>query len=126
MWDVSHLVNMTLAYLRGTYNEGITYCDLGAEGRNKLTGWADSKLDSDFAADPDTRKSMTGYRFSLKQFRGADLDRAVSLSAALKPSLWQRHRRAKKPSICERCCGVSTSDRSAPQKYGKIMPFVLL
>jgi len=47
---------------------------------------------------------------------------AVSLSAALKPSLWQRHRRAKKPSICERCCRVSISDKSAPQKYGKTMP----
>jgi len=49
------------AYLRGTYNEGITYCDPGEERRNKLTGW----VDSDFAADPDTRKSMTGYLFSL-------------------------------------------------------------
>jgi hypothetical protein len=50
-----------LVYLRGTYNEGITYCDPGEERRNKLTGW----VDSDFAADPDTRKSMTGYLFSL-------------------------------------------------------------
>jgi hypothetical protein len=45
-----------LAYLRGTYNEGIPYCDPGEDRRNKLTGW----VDSDFAADPDTRKSMTG------------------------------------------------------------------
>ena len=44
-----------------TYNEGITYCDPAEERRNKLTGW----VDSDFAADPDTRKSMTGYLFSL-------------------------------------------------------------
>ena len=50
-----------LAYLRGTYNEGITYCDPGEERRNKLTGW----VDGDFAADPDTRKSMTRYLFSL-------------------------------------------------------------
>ena len=50
-----------LAYLRGTYNEGITYCNPVEERRNKLTGW----VDSDFAADPDTRKSMTGYLFSL-------------------------------------------------------------
>jgi hypothetical protein len=42
----------------------------------------------------------------------------VSLSAALKPSLWQRHRRAKKPSMRERYCGVSIFDKSAPQKYG--------
>ena len=48
-----------LAYLRGTYTEGITYCDPGEDRRNKLTGW----VDSDFAAD--TRKSMTGYLFSL-------------------------------------------------------------
>jgi hypothetical protein len=50
-----------LAYLRETYNEGITYCDPGEDRRNKLTGW----VDIDFAADPDTRKSMTGYLFSL-------------------------------------------------------------
>jgi hypothetical protein len=50
-----------LAYLRGTYNEGIKYCDPGEERRNKLTGW----VDSDFAADPDTHKSMTGYLLSL-------------------------------------------------------------
>jgi hypothetical protein len=50
-----------LAYLRGTYNEGITYCDPGEVRRNNLTSW----VDSDFAADPDTRKSMTGYLFSL-------------------------------------------------------------
>ena len=46
---------------RGTYNKGITYCDPGEERRHKLTGW----VDSDFAADRDTRKSMTGYLFSL-------------------------------------------------------------
>ena len=50
-----------LEYLRGTYNECITYFDPGEERRNKLTGW----VNSDFAADPDTRKSMTGYLFSL-------------------------------------------------------------
>jgi hypothetical protein len=50
-----------LVYLRGTYNEGTTYCNPGEERRNKLTGW----VDSDCAADPDTRKSMTGYLFSL-------------------------------------------------------------
>jgi hypothetical protein len=40
----------------------------------------------------------------VEQFRDTVLDRTVPLSAALKPSLCQRHRRAKKPSICERCC----------------------
>jgi hypothetical protein len=60
----------------------------------------------------------------VEQFRGVVLDKAVSLSAALKPSLWQRHRRVKKPSICELYCGVSISVKSAPLKYGRIMPFV--
>ena len=113
-----------LAYIRGNYNEGITYCDPEEDRRNKPTGWVDSDL---HAADPDTRKSMTGYLFSLnggavswRSFRQG----GVTLST-LKPSLWQRHRRAKNPSICERCCGVSISDKSAPQKYGKIMPLVL-
>jgi hypothetical protein len=60
-----------LAHLRGTYNEGITYCDPGEERRNKLTGW----VDSEFAADPDTRRSMTGHLFSLN-------GGAVSLSSS--------------------------------------------
>ena len=50
-----------LAYLRGTYDQGITFCDPGKDRRNVLVGW----VDSDFAADPDSRKSMTGYAFSL-------------------------------------------------------------
>jgi hypothetical protein len=58
----------------------------------------------------------------VEQFRGVVLDKGVSLSAALKPSLWQRHRRVKKPSICERY--VSISDKSAPLKYRRIMPLV--
>ena len=45
----------------GTYDQGITYCDLGDEVKNKLIGW----VDSDFGSDPDTRKSMTGYLMSL-------------------------------------------------------------
>jgi hypothetical protein len=32
---------------------------------------------------------------------------------------------AKKPSICGRCCGVSISDKLAPQKYWKIMHLAL-
>jgi hypothetical protein len=50
-----------LQYVRGTYDQGITYCDLGAEVKNKLIGW----VDSDFGSDHDTRKSMTGYLMSL-------------------------------------------------------------
>ncbi len=45
----------------GTYDQGITYCDLGAEVNDKLIGL----VDSDFGSDPDTRKSMTGYLMSL-------------------------------------------------------------
>jgi hypothetical protein len=50
-----------LQYVCGTYDQGITYCDLGVEVKNKLIGW----VDSDFGSDPDTRKSMTGYLMSL-------------------------------------------------------------
>jgi len=51
----------TLAYLRGTYDAGLTYCDPGPACRDVLYGW----VDSDFAADPDTRRSMTGYIMAL-------------------------------------------------------------
>jgi len=50
-----------IQYVCGTYDQGIPYCDLGAEVKNKLIGW----VDSDFGSDPDTRKSMTGYLMSL-------------------------------------------------------------
>jgi hypothetical protein len=50
-----------LQYVCSTYDQGITYCDLGLEVNNKLIGW----VDSDFGSDPDTWKSMTGYLMSL-------------------------------------------------------------
>jgi hypothetical protein len=50
-----------LQYVCGTDDQGISYCDLRAEVKNKLIGW----VDSDFGSDPDTRKSMTGYLMSL-------------------------------------------------------------
>jgi hypothetical protein len=31
-----------LQYVHGTYDQEITYCDLGAEVKNKLIGWVDS------------------------------------------------------------------------------------
>ncbi len=50
-----------LQYVRGTYDQGISFYDLGPDKRNKLGGW----VDSDFASDIDSRKSMTGYLMSL-------------------------------------------------------------
>ena len=47
--------------MRSTHPDCHTRRHVGEGRRNKLTGW----VDSDFAADPDTRKSMTGYLFSL-------------------------------------------------------------
>ena len=99
------------------------------ERRNNLTDW----VDSDFATDPDTRKSMTGYLFSLNG--GAVSWRSsrqggVTLSSAeaeFVAASQAGQEAVDVQSICERCCGVSISDKSAlaPQKYGKIMPLVL-
>ena len=50
-----------LQYLRGTYEQGITFRDPGEGLRHKLGGW----VDSDFAADPDTSRSVSGYILSL-------------------------------------------------------------
>ena len=50
-----------LQHVCGTYDQGINYCDLGTEVKNKLIGW----VASDFGSDPDTRKSMTVYLMSL-------------------------------------------------------------
>eukprot|EP00961_Rhodomonas_salina_P183425 2475620-Rhodomonas_salina.1 len=50
-----------LQYLRGTYKEGLVYSDPGTPRRNCLEGW----VDSDYALDPDTCKSVTGYVLSL-------------------------------------------------------------
>ena len=50
-----------LAYVRGTVTQGISFHDPGAEKRNTLSGW----VDSDFASDVDTRRSITGYLLTL-------------------------------------------------------------
>ena len=46
-----------LACVQGTLNQGLSYHDPGVGKRNKVSGW----VDSDFAPDIDTRKSVTGY-----------------------------------------------------------------
>ena len=43
-----------LAYVTGTLNQGLSYHDPGVGKRNTLSSW----LDSDFASDIDTRKSV--------------------------------------------------------------------
>eukprot|EP00961_Rhodomonas_salina_P046723 626921-Rhodomonas_salina.1 len=65
----------------GTYDKGLTYRRLDLKRSNVLEGW----VDRDFASDPDTRKSVTGYVMSLN---GAPLSwkakrqRCVTLSSS--------------------------------------------
>lgn len=53
--DHWHYVENILRYIKETINYGIKYVDL------KLTGYTDS----DFATNPDTRRSTSGYIFTL-------------------------------------------------------------
>eukprot|EP00961_Rhodomonas_salina_P028480 384427-Rhodomonas_salina.1 len=50
-----------LQYLWGTYDLGLTYRAPAPGSTNVLRGW----VDSDYASDPDSRKSVTGYVLSL-------------------------------------------------------------
>eukprot|EP00961_Rhodomonas_salina_P233343 3153648-Rhodomonas_salina.2 len=50
-------VERVLQFLRGSYEDGLTYSDPGPA----RMGW----VDSDYASDPDTRKSVTGHVLSL-------------------------------------------------------------
>eukprot|EP00961_Rhodomonas_salina_P118095 1589317-Rhodomonas_salina.2 len=52
---------LLVQYLRGLFELGLTYSDQGPVHRNILQGW----VDSDYASDQDTRKSVTGYVLSL-------------------------------------------------------------
>eukprot|EP00961_Rhodomonas_salina_P263706 3564258-Rhodomonas_salina.1 len=52
----------TLTYLAGSPDKGLTYSRPALDKHvNRLYGW----VDSDYAADPDTRRSVTGYVVSL-------------------------------------------------------------
>eukprot|EP00961_Rhodomonas_salina_P110386 1485563-Rhodomonas_salina.1 len=52
----------TLAYLAGTADKGVTYSRPALDKHvNRLYGW----VDSDYAADLDTRRSVTGYVVSM-------------------------------------------------------------
>eukprot|EP00961_Rhodomonas_salina_P226387 3060586-Rhodomonas_salina.1 len=51
----------TLQYLCGTYEQGITYSDPGPARWDRVEGW----VDSDYAADPDTRRLVTCYVLSM-------------------------------------------------------------
>eukprot|EP00961_Rhodomonas_salina_P009297 126265-Rhodomonas_salina.1 len=50
-----------LQFLRSSYEDGLTYSNPGLALWNRLLCW----VDSDYASDPDTRKSVTGYVLSL-------------------------------------------------------------
>eukprot|EP00961_Rhodomonas_salina_P011645 156428-Rhodomonas_salina.2 len=55
----------TLAYLAGTPDKGLTYSRPALDKHvNLLYGW----VDSDYAEDPDTHRSVTGYVVSLNNW----------------------------------------------------------
>eukprot|EP00961_Rhodomonas_salina_P074199 997192-Rhodomonas_salina.1 len=61
----------TLAYLAGTADRGITYSrPEHVRHVNSLFGW----VDSDYAADPDTSSSVTGYVISLTTLSSAEAE----------------------------------------------------
>ena len=62
---VKHLAaaERALQFLKGTWINGLTYTDPGQGKQNILGGW----VDPDFASDPDTRKSVTGYVLSMNR-----------------------------------------------------------
>ena len=60
-WQPTNVLLHTCEAVRGTHDQGLLYCDPGAGNRNVLTGW----VDSDFAADSDTRHSVTEYVMAL-------------------------------------------------------------
>eukprot|EP00961_Rhodomonas_salina_P075168 1009026-Rhodomonas_salina.2 len=74
-------VEWVLQFLRCSYEDGLTYSNPGPALRNRLFCW----VDSDYASDPDTRKSVTGYVLSLNNApisRKAKRQDCVTLSSA--------------------------------------------
>eukprot|EP00961_Rhodomonas_salina_P144148 1940617-Rhodomonas_salina.1 len=70
-----------LQFLRGSFEDGLTYSDQGPGKCNSLMGW----VDSDYASDPDMHKSVTGYILSLNKALiswKAKLQDCVTLSSA--------------------------------------------
>jgi hypothetical protein len=65
----------------GTLNQGLSYHDPGVGKRNTLSGW----VDSDFASDIDTCKSVMGYLMVLNDgpvSRKASRQGGVTLSSS--------------------------------------------
>eukprot|EP00961_Rhodomonas_salina_P076004 1020432-Rhodomonas_salina.1 len=58
-------VRHTLVYLAGTPAKGLTY---SRPALDKHVNWLYCWVDSDYAADPDTRRSVTGYVVSLNNW----------------------------------------------------------
>ncbi len=111
-----------LQYVRGNYDQRITFCELGAEVKNKLIGW----VDSDFGSDPDTRKSMTGYLMSLN---GGALSwrssRQGGVTLSSSEAEFVAASQAGQEVVYLRELRVLVILRRSPQKYGRITRHVL-
>ncbi len=106
-----------LQYVRGTYDQGISFYDLGPDKRNKLGGW----VDSDFASDIDSRKSMTGYLMSLN---GGPISWKSSRQGGVTLSNSEAEfvvaSQAGQEVILGPCSGVLGTLKRARLKYGRI------
>eukprot|EP00961_Rhodomonas_salina_P008570 116684-Rhodomonas_salina.3 len=75
-------VERVLQHLQGLFELGLTYSDPRPDRRNILMGW----VDSDYASDPDTRKSVTGYVLSFNNppvsWKVKQQDHCITLSLA--------------------------------------------
>ena len=114
-----------LAYVRGTHDQGLLYCDPVAENPNVLTGW----VDSDFAADSDTRRSVTGYIIALN---GAPISwrscrqGGVTLSSSEAAEYVAASAVAQENAYLALFYQASTAPLLAPHACGKTMLHVFL